>query len=384
MTTAMEILSYTPEQNDFRRRLRQFCDEQIIPHVDQWEKDGIIPRDIWRDFGRAGFLCPDVDPAFGGLGGDFRFAVIVSEELARTRHTGLAANLHSDVVVPYINSYGSPEIRERVLPGCVSGDIVTAVAMTEPGAGSDLAGISTTAAEDGDHVILNGSKTFISNGIHADLVVVAARESDAENPYEGISLYLVETGTPGFKRGRKLEKMGWHSQDTAELFFTNCRIPAANRLGDKGMGFLMLMEKLQQERLICAVGAVTGAEVILDWVTDHMKTTVVDGRPRVKSQAVQFALVEMATDVRLGRTFIDKLCADHMEGLQIVIETSMAKYWTTDMVSRIAERSLDLCGPSATLESCPLVRAWRDVRVMSIFAGTNEIMKGIVAKFMGL
>jgi alkylation response protein AidB-like acyl-CoA dehydrogenase len=384
MTTAMEILSYNPEQIDFRKRLRQFCNTHIIPHVDQWEKDGIIPRDVWREFGGAGFLCPDVDPAYGGLGGDFRYAVIVSEELARTRHTGLAANLHSDVVVPYINSYGSPEIRERVLPGCVSGDIVTAVAMTEPGAGSDLAGMTTTAAADGDQVILNGSKTFISNGIHADLVVVAAREADMENPYEGLSLYLVDTDTPGFKRGRKLEKMGWHSQDTAELFFTNCRIPTANRLGDKGMGFLMLMEKLQQERLVCAVGAVTGAEVILEWVTDYLKTTVVGGRPLVKSQAVQFALVEMATDVRMGRTFVDKLCADHMEGLQIVIETSMAKYWTTDMVSRIAERALDLCGPAATLESCPLVRAWRDVRVMSIFAGTNEIMKGIVAKFMGL
>jgi len=380
----MEILQYSQTHDDFRTRLRAFCDERIIPFVDQWEQDGIIPREIWREFGRAGFLCPDVAPEFGGLGGDFLYSVIVSEELSRTRHTGLAANLHSDVVVPYIDSFAAPDVRERFLPGCVNGDIVTAVAMTEPGAGSDLAGIDTTATSDGDHVVLNGSKTFISNGIHADLVVVAAREIDIQNPYEGISLYLVESCTPGFKRGRKLEKMGWHSQDTAELFFSDCRIPAAFRLGEKGMGFLMLMEKLQQERLVCAVGAVTGAEVMLAWVTEYLKTTVVNDRPLIRSQATQFALVEMATDVKLGRTFVDKLVADHMEGRQIVIETSMAKYWTTDMVSRIAERGLDLCGTAAILESCPLVRAWRDVRVMSIFAGTNEIMKGIVAKFMGL
>lgn len=380
----MDILKFTPEHEDFRKRLRAFCEAHIIPFVDQWEKDGIVPRDIWRRFGRAGFLCPDVAPEYGGLGGDFRYAVIVSEELSRTRHTGLAANLHSDVVVPYIVSFGSEAIKATYLPGCVSGDIVTAVAMTEPGAGSDLAGMCTTATDDGDTVVLNGAKTFISNAIHADVAVVAARDADAENPYQGLSLFTVPTDTPGFKRGRQLKKMGWHSQDTAELFFTDCRIPADHRLGEKGMGFMMLMEKLQQERLICAVGAVTGAEVILQWATEYLKKTVVNGRPMAKHQAVQFALVEMATDVKIGRTYVDTLVADHVAGGQIVIETSMAKYWTTDMVQRVADRALDLCAPYASLEACPLVRAWRDVRVMSIFAGTNEIMKGIVAKFMGL
>ncbi len=380
----MNIIEYDQAHEDFRRRLRSFCDANIIPHVDRWEKDGIVPRDIWRKFGRAGFLCPEVAPEYGGLGGDFRHAVIVSEELSRTRHTGLAANLHSDVVVPYISSFGSDAIRERYLPGCVSGDVVTAIAMTEPGAGSDLASMNTTAVEDGDAVVVSGAKTFISNGFNADIAIVAARDAGADNPHQGISLFIIPTNTPGFKRGRRLKKMGWHSQDTAELFFTDCRIPADHRLGEKGMGFMMLMEKLQQERLMCAVGAVAGAEVILQWATEYLKTAVVNDRPMVKHQAVQFALVEMATEVKIGRTFVDTLVADHIAGEVVVIETSMAKCWTTDMVSRVAERALDLCAPYATLEDCPLVRAWRDVRVMSIFAGTNEIMKGIAAKFMGL
>ena len=380
----MEILTYTDAHNDFRRRLRAFLEIEVIPFVDQWEKDKIIPKDIWQKTGKAGFLCPGVSQDYGGLGGDFRYSVIVAEELAGTCHTGLAAGLHSDVVVPYIESYGSEEIRKKYLPGCVSGKIVTAIAMTEPGAGSDLAGMATIAEEVGDDVILNGSKTFISNGVHADLVVLAARDPAIENPYQAISLYLLETGTPGFKRGRQLEKMGWWSQDTAELFFTNCRIPRKNRLGEKGMGFLMLMDKLQQERLTCAVGAVAAAEMILKWITAYCKNTRVFGKPLSKFQATQFSLVEMATEVKIGRTFVDKLVMEHIARETVVVETSMAKYWTTDMVSRIADRSLDIMGNDGMLEKFPMARAWRDVRVMSIFAGTNEIMKGIAAKFMGL
>jgi alkylation response protein AidB-like acyl-CoA dehydrogenase len=334
--------------------------------------------------GRAGFLCMDVLPEYGGLGGDFRYSVIVAEELSRTWHNGLAAALHTDVVVPYINSYAGQELKKKYLPGCVSGDSVTAVAMTEPDAGSDLAGLKTAAVEDGDEVILNGSKTFISNGINADLVVVAARDPAVEDPYQALSLYLVESETPGFKKGRRLEKMGMWSLDTAELFFTNCRIPVSNRLGERGMGFLMLMDKLQQERLTCAVGAVAGAERILEWTLNYCRETTVCGKPLSKSQATQFALVEMATEVKLGRTFVDKLVTDHIEKKDIVVETSMAKYWTADMLNRLANRALDLVGDVGTLETCPLVRAWRDAKVLTIFAGTNEIMKGIAAKFMGL
>jgi acyl-CoA dehydrogenase len=310
--------------------------------------------------------------------------VILIEEIMRTNHTGLAAPLHSDIVVPYIDAYASESLKKKYLPGCVSGDIITAVAMTEPDAGSDLAALKTTAAEEGDTVSINGSKTFITNGINSDLIIVAARDPEEENPYQAISLYLVEAATPGFKRGRHLEKMGYHSQDTAELFFSDCRIPVENRLGDKGSGFLMLMEKLQQERLVCAIMGVAAAEFILDGTLAACRETTTGGRPLSKSQAVQFALVEMAAEAKLGRTFVDKLVADHMEGLNVVIETSMAKYWTTEMANRLADRSLSLLGEQALTEACPLVRTFRDARVMTIFAGTNEIMKGITAKFMGL
>jgi alkylation response protein AidB-like acyl-CoA dehydrogenase len=380
----MEILNYTEDHHKFREQLREFLVAEVTPFVDQWEKDRIVPKKIWQKMGQNGFLCMDVSPEYGGQGADFLYSVIVLEELTRTWHTGLAAALHSDIVVPYISSYGSEELKQKYLPGCVSGDIVTAVAMTEPDAGSDLAGMQTAAVEEEDEVVINGSKTFISNGINADLVVLAARDPAMADPYQAISLYLVESGTPGFERGRHLEKMGMWSQDTAELFFSKCRIAKKNRLGDKGMGFLMLMGKLQPERLVCAIGAVAAAEGILEWILNYCKTTELQGKPLSKSQAVQFALVELATEVKIGRTFIDKLIGDHMEGKDIITETSMAKYWTTEMLNRVANRSIDLCGDYGILEKCPLVRAWRDAKVMTIFAGTNEIMKSIAAKFMGL
>ena len=380
----MEILKYTEDHHKFREQLRDFLAKEVTPFADQWEKEGIVPKKVWQKMGRAGFLCTEVSAEYGGMGGDFLYSVIVTEEISRTRQNGLVAPLHSDIVVPYINSYAAAALKKKYLPGCVSGDIITAVAMTEPGAGSDLAGITTDAVEEGDEVVLNGSKTFISNGIIADLVVLAARDPAVEDPYQAISLYLVESGTPGFEKGRRLKKMGLWSQDTAELFFAKCRIPKTNRLGRKGEGFLMLMEKLQQERLVCAVWAVAAAECILEWTLEFCRNTRVSEKPITKSQAVQFGLVEMATDVKLGRAFVDKLIADHMEGGNLVVETSMAKYWATDMVKRVADRSIDFCGSFGMLEACPMARAWRDVRVMSIFAGTNEIMKSIAAKFMNL
>ncbi len=380
----MEILNYTEEHNLFRERLRGFLEKEVTPFADQWEKDGIVPKSAWKKMGQGGFLCMDVPVEYGGMGGDFLYAVIASEEMTKTWITGLATPLHSDIVVPYISAFGSEELKKKYLPGCVSGDIVTAVAMTEAGAGSDLASLATTAVEEGDEVVIDGSKTFISNGLNADLVVVAARDPEVENPYEALSLYLVESETPGFSTGRHLEKMGMWSQDTAELFFSKCRIPKKNRLGDKGMGFLMLVDKLQQERLVCAIMGVTGAERILEWTMDYCKQTSVSGKPLSKSQAVRFALVEMATEVKLGRTFVDKLVADHIEKKDVIVETSMAKYWTTEMLNRVANRSLDLCGDFGTLEKCRIVRAWRDAKILTIFAGTNEIMKNIAAKFMNL
>jgi acyl-CoA dehydrogenase len=380
----MEILNFTDEHHAFRKRLRSFLAEEVTPFADRWEQEKIVPKSVWQKMGRAGFLCTDVATEYGGMGGDYLYSLIAAEEMTGTWQTGLITPLHSDIVVPYISSFGSEKLKRKYLPGCVSGDIITAVAMTEPGAGSDLAGMATTALEEGAEVVLDGSKTFISNGINADLVVVAAKDPSVENPHEAMSLYLVESGTSGFTRGRHLEKMGMWSQDTAELFFSKCRIPKENRLGEKGMGFLMLMDKLQPERLMCAIMAVAGAERILEWITDYCKQTSVSGKPLSKSQAAQFALVEMATDVKLGRTFVEKLIADHMEKKQIIVETSMAKYWTSEMLNRIANRSLDLCGDVAMSGKCPIVRAWRDAKIMTIFAGTNEIMKNIAAKFMGL
>jgi len=380
----LEILKYTDEHRQFRERIRLFFEKEVTPHADEWERAGMVPRSIWKRMGEEGFLCTDVPREYGGMGGDFLYSVIVTEELAGTRQTGLAAPLHSDVVVPYIRSFGSEELKHRYLPGCVSGDIVTAIAMTEPDAGSDLASMRTTAVEDGDHVVLNGQKTFISNGIHCDLLVLAARDPSVPDPYRAIDLYLVEAGTKGFEKDRKLSKMGWHSQDTAELFFRDCTIPAANRLGHQGGGFLMLMEKLQQERLMCAIIAVAAAESMLEKTIRFCRERKEAGRPLSRYQQIQFMLVETATEVRLGRTFVEKLIAEHMEGKGIVVEASMAKYWTTDMAMRVADRCVELHGALGGCEESPIARAWRDTRVMSIFAGTNEIMKGIAAKFMGL
>ena len=380
----MELLNYTAEHIRFRERLRSFCQKEVIPNIEKWEQDSLVPKQIWQIMGRQGFLCTAVSPEYGGLGGDFLYSVIALEEMTRTNHYGLDAFLHSDIVVPYIDSFGSEEQKKKYLPGCVSGDIITAVAMTEPDVGSDLAGMSTSAVEEGESVIINGTKTFISNGFNCDLVVVAAIDPAVENSYQAISLYLVEAETPGFKKGEPLDKLGVHSQDTTELFFTNCRIPAKNRLGHKGTGFPKLMEKLQQERLLVAILAKTMAEFILEWTLDHLHAKHSTNGRKSLPQAIQFALVEMETEVKLGRTFLEKLIAEHIQGKHIVAETSMAKYWNTEMANRIASRCLNLCGEFGMLESCPIVRTFRDVRVTTIFAGTNEIMKGIVAKSLGL
>ncbi len=380
----MEILPYSEEHRIFRDAIRKFFEKEVVPHVDEWEEKGIVSRDIWRKMGDNGFLCMQIPEEYGGLGADFLYSVILMEELARTNHFGLAAFLHSDIVVPYISTYASEELKQKYLPGCVSGDVITAVAMTEPNTGSDLAAIRTTAKENGDHVLINGQKTFISNGIICDLVVLAARDPSVDNPHRAVDLYLVEAGTPGFEKGKKIDKIGWKSQDTAELFFNDCRVPKSNRLGEKGSGFRMLMEKLQQERLVCSIGAVALAERVLEQTVAYCKERSAFGKPISAFQNTQFEIVEMATEVKLGRTFMDKLIVDHMEGRDVTTDVSMAKYWTTEMAKRVADRCLQLHGGYGYCEEYPVARAWRDVRVMSIFAGTTEIMKRIVAKNMGL
>jgi len=380
----MEILQYTDEHRMFRDALRRYLAREVVPHIEEWEEAGIVPREAWKKMGEQGFLAMSVPEEYGGLGADFLYSVIVTEEMTRTNHSGLAAPLHSDIIVPYIVAFASEEQKHKYLPGCISGDIITAIAMTEPNAGSDLAGMKTTAVEQGDEIVINGQKTFISNGINCDLLVLAARDPGAENPHAAVDLYLVEAGTPGFEKGKRMKKIGWHSQDTAELYFTDCRIPKANRLGDKGTGFLKLMMKLQQERLVCAIGAVAAAEYMLEITIRYCKERTAFGRPLTKFQNTQFEIVEMATETRLGRTFVDKLIADHMEGKNIVVDVSMAKYWTTEMASRVADRCMQLFGGYGYCEEYPIARAWRDIRVTRIFAGTNEIMKTIAARFMGL
>lgn len=380
----MNIIPYTAEHNIFRESLRKYLDKEIVLHVEEWEEAGIVPRHAWKSMGEQGFLCTDVPEEYGGVGGDFLYSVIVCEELVKSNFSGLAASLHSDVCVPYISSFASEEQKRKYLPGCVSGDIITAIAMTEPNAGSDLAKMKTTAVEDGDHIVLNGQKTFISNGINCDLVIVAARDPEIKQEHQAVDLYLVEAGTPGFEKGKQIKKIGWHGQDTAELYFSDCRIPKENRLGDKGSGFIKLMMKLQQERLVCAIGAVIAAEFILDFTIRYCRERSAFGRSISKFQHIQFEIVEMATETKLGRTFIDKLIMDHIEGKNVVIEVAMAKYWTTDMAFRVADRCLQLFGGYGYCEEYPIARAWRDIRVTRIFAGTNEIMKGIAAKFMGL
>jgi acyl-CoA dehydrogenase len=380
----MDIIPYTEEHRIFREAVSRFFAKEVIPYVDEWEEAGIVPKSVWQKMGEQGFLCMDVPEKYGGLGADFLYSVILAEELGKTGNTGLAAPLHSDIVVPYITSFGSEEVKMKYLPGCISGEVITAVAMTEPDTGSDLAAIRTTAVDDGDEVIINGQKTFISNGLNCGLVVLAVRDPSVENSYQGIDLYLVEEGTPGFEKGKKIKKVGWHSQDTAELFFTDCRVPKANRLGHKGGGFMMLMQKLQQERLMCCIIAVTAAERMLEMTIQYCKERSAFGRPISKFQNTQFKIVEMATEIRLGRTFVDKLIVDHMEGQNVVVNVSMGKYWTSEMAMRVADQCVQLHGGYGYCEEYPIARAWRDTRVLSIFAGTSEIMKGIAAKFMGL
>ncbi len=380
----MEIIKYSDEHRMFRESVRKYLEKEVAPYAEEWEEAGITPRSAWKKLGDQGFLCMDVPEEYGGLGADFLYSVIITEEMARTNQSGLCTALHSDVVVPYITEFGSEELKKKYLPGCVSGDIIAAVAMTEPNTGSDLAAIKTTAVEDGDDVVINGQKTFISNGINCGLCIVAARDPKVDSPYSAIDLYVVEEGTPGFEKGKQIKKIGWHSQDTAELFFTDCRVPIANRLGAKGTGFLHLMAKLQQERLMVAIGAVAAAEYMLDITIDYCKERTVFGKPISKFQHSQFEIVEMATETKLGRTFTDKLIMDHVEGKNVVVEVSMAKYWTTEMANRVADRCLQLHGGYGYCEEYPIARAWRDIRVTPIFAGTNEIMKQIAAKFMGL
>lgn len=372
----------TDEHEMFRKALRKMLDKEAYPYFEQWEKERQIPRQFWEKLGENGFLCPMVSEEYGGLGLDFGYAMILTEELERVG-AGLASGiaLHSDIVTPYIEAYGTEEQKQRWLPKSVSGELISAVAMTEPGAGSDLAGIQTTAKRDGDYYVLNGEKTFITNAIGADYVVVVCKtDPEAKPAYRGISLLVVEAGTEGFKRGKKLDKVGLHSADTGELIFEDARVPVTNLLGEEGKGFYYLMDKLQQERLIVAIEVQIEAEEMLKITTNYVKERKAFGGRIADFQNTQFKLAEMATEIDIGRTYVNSLVARHINGEEIVKEVSMAKWWISDMAKRVASECLQLHGGYGYMEEYEIARRYRDVPVAAIYAGTNEIMKGIIAK----
>jgi acyl-CoA dehydrogenase len=369
----------------FRETVRRFVDREVRPHQPRWNDAGIVDREAWRKAGAEGLLCPWLPEEQGGPGGDFLHSCVVMEELAKAYESGFAVSLHSDIIVPYIASFGSDEQKQRWLPGCVSGDIVTALAMTEPGTGSDLAAIATTARKDGDHYVVRGAKTFISNAILCDLCIVATKtDPEGADPHRAISLLAIEADRPGFVKGNKLKKMGMASQDTGELFFDDCRVPVGNRLGPEGAGFMMLMQKLQQERLVVAIIAQAGAEQVLHDTVAYTKERHAFGRPISKFQNTQFVLADCAAKVEVGRAFVDKLVAEHVAGQHLVKECSMAKLWQTEMFGEVVDACLQLFGGYGYMLEYPVTRAFMDARVQRIFAGTNEIMKVIIAKQMGL
>jgi alkylation response protein AidB-like acyl-CoA dehydrogenase len=381
----MRRTCFQPEHQDFRESARRFVAEELVPNHESWEKEGVIPREVFRRAGEMGMLAFEVPAEFGGAEvGDFRFNQIFAEEVsyAGVAGSGLGMVLHNDVCVPYFMEYADEEQRKRWLPGIASGELITAIAMTEPGAGSDLAAMQTSAIRDGDAFVLNGAKTFITNGINSDLVIVAVK-TDPDSRHRGISLVVVERGTPGFDRGRNLEKIGMHAQDTAELFFADVRVPAENLLGEEGNGFLYLVSNLARERLSIAVSAVSAADAGLRWTLDYVKERVAFGKPISSLQTVQFALAEMQTEVAIGTAFVDR-CVEELNGGHLSAEdAAMAKWWCSELQGRVLDRCLQLHGGYGYMAEYPIARAWADARVTRIYGGTTEIMKGIIGRSLG-
>jgi len=376
---------FDDEHDVFREQVRRFVEAEVAPKVAEWNAAGMSDRETWRKVGAAGLLGAGVPEEYGGAGGSFLHDAIIIEELARVRAHALMMSLHSDVCLPYLLHYGSEEQQQRWVPGAVDGSLLLGIAMTEPGAGSDLQGIQTRAIRDGDHYLVDGAKTFISNGQIGDLFIVAVKTDPAARPgRRGMSLLLVEADASGFKRGRRLDKIGLRGQDTSELFFEGCRVPVENLLGDEGRGFYMLMEQLQQERLSIAVSSMASCRRALEDTIAYVKERQAFGQAIGHFQNTQFKLAELASEVEVGTAFVDKLLAAHVRGDDVVTGASMAKWWTTDLQKRLTAECVQLHGGYGFMRETPIAEDYADAAVQSIYAGTNEIMKVIIARRLGL
>lgn len=370
---------FNSDHEAFRDMVVKFLEKEAVPFHAQWEEDGQIDRALWNKAGEQGMLCPCLPEEFGGVGADYLYSAIVMEEISRLGLTGIGFGLHTDIVAPYIEHYGSAEMQQKYLPKMVSGEMVGAIAMTEPGAGSDLQGVRTTAVRDGDHYIINGSKTFITNGQHADIVIVVAKTDPAAGA-KGTSLIIVEAGTPGFTKGRNLHKVGMKAQDTSELFFQDVRVPVANCIGKENMGFIYLMQELPQERLGIAVNGIAMAEGALKLTIDYVKERKAFGKHIADFQNTQFKLAEMHSRVMQGRVFVDRCLELHMEKKLDVPTAAAAKYMITDLQCEVIDECVQLHGGYGYMWEYPIARMWADARVQRIYGGTNEIMKTIIAR----
>ncbi|MBK6288028.1 MAG: acyl-CoA dehydrogenase family protein [Gammaproteobacteria bacterium] len=370
---------FSDDHEIFRASVRKLLENECAPHHERWEEQGHVDRDIWLRAGEQGLLCPTVPEKFGGAGTDFLYNVVIDEEIARLGLSGIGWGLHSDIVAPYIVNYGSPQLKEKYLPKMISGEMISAIAMTEPGAGSDLQGVKTSAVRDGDHYVINGSKTFITNGYLSDLVIVVAK-TDPAGGARGTSLILVEANTPGFSKGRLLKKVGMKAQDTSELFFEDVRIPCSNLLGEEGMGFFYLMQELPQERLSVAVGAASACEAVLAQTVAYVKERNAFGKPVAAFQNTQFKLAEVDSETTAMRVFVDRCIELHLQGKLDVPTAAKSKLLSTELQCRVMDECVQLHGGYGFMWEYPVARAWADARVQRIYAGTNEVMKVIISR----
>ena len=382
----MERSLYDDDHRAFADSFRAFIAKEIAPDYPRWEEDGIAPRDLYTRAGANGFLGMAIPESYGGGGStDFRFNAVIGEELALAGigGAGNGITLHNDITTPYFTDICNDEQKARWLPGIASGELITAIAMTEPGTGSDLAGIATTARRDGDRYILNGSKTFITNGINSDLVIVAAK-TDPSQRHTGMSLLVVERGMPGFERGRNLDKIGQTSADTAELFFTDVEVPVENRLGDEGRAFHYLTGNLAQERLSIALASLASARACVGWTLDYVKERRAFGTTIGSFQNTKFVLAEQRTEVEVAQAYVDAGILALNSGTLSAAEAAAAKYWCTELLKRVADKCLQLFGGYGYMREYPIARAYADARITTIYGGTTEVMKSIIAKDMGL